>query len=177
MSTDFGAAWAPAWLYMIKIKHKLKFYVPGILYSSSHHFWFHVECTTEKYEHYTPFPLNCNKQSRWPVEKEATVCKLMKPPEESLPLNAAKSSLSGELNLKDLDEVQQKIVKMAIKKIKGKQQLKLFIHGPPGSGKTTVTKAITWECRKRRMGSILIAVTGVAAKQRKGHIMHKYDHT
>ena len=79
--------------------------------------------------------------------------------------------------MKNLDEDQQKIIKMAVGKIKGKQQLKLFLHGPPGSGKTTVARAIARECRKKGMESVLIAVTGVAAKEGKGHTMHKCGHT
>ena len=112
------------------------------------------------------------------VETTAAACKVMKPPEQSIPVTQPDAtSHSPELNLKNLDEDQQNVVKMAVGKIKGKQQLKLFLHGPPGSGKTTVARAIARECRKKGMESVLIAVTGVAAKEGKGHTMHKCGHT
>lgn len=61
-----------------------------------------------------------------------------------------------------------------MKHVKGNQQLQLLIHGPPGSGKTTVAKTIARECRKRNMDTVLITITGVAAKEGKRYKIHSY---
>ena len=77
--------------------------------------------------------------------------------------------------LEDLNPEQLKITTMALSMLNKKKQMLILIHGPPESGKTTyVARAITNECIRSGIQTKLIAATGVAAAQEKGHTIHSF---
>ena len=65
--------------------------------------------------------------------------------------------------------------------IYGKKALKLvmdgdslFITGKAGTGKTTVLREITAECKRAKKNVVVLAPTGVAAKHAQGVTIHSF---
>lgn len=52
----------------------------------------------------------------------------------------------------------------------------LFITGKAGTGKTTVLREITAQCRKKKKNVVVLAPTGVAAKNAEGVTIHSFLH-
>ena len=52
----------------------------------------------------------------------------------------------------------------------------LFITGKAGTGKTTVLREITAECKRKKKNVVVLAPTGVAAKNAQGVTIHSFLH-
>lgn len=52
----------------------------------------------------------------------------------------------------------------------------LFITGKAGTGKTTVLRELTSQCRKKKKNVVVLAPTGVAAKNAEGVTIHSFLH-
>lgn len=52
----------------------------------------------------------------------------------------------------------------------------LFITGKAGTGKTTVLRELTFQCRRKKKNVVVLAPTGVAAKNAEGVTIHSFLH-
>ena len=52
----------------------------------------------------------------------------------------------------------------------------LFITGKAGTGKTTVLREISSKCRRNKINVVVLAPTGVAAKNAGGVTIHSFLH-
>ena len=52
----------------------------------------------------------------------------------------------------------------------------LFITGKAGTGKTTVLKEIVRQCKRNNRKTVVLAPTGVAAKNAEGVTIHSFLH-
>ena len=52
----------------------------------------------------------------------------------------------------------------------------LFITGKAGTGKTTVLREITAQCKRKRKNVVVLSPTGVAAKNAGGVTIHSFLH-
>ena len=52
----------------------------------------------------------------------------------------------------------------------------LFITGKAGTGKTTVLRELTSQCRRKKKNVVVLAPTGVAAKNAEGVTIHSFLH-
>ena len=52
----------------------------------------------------------------------------------------------------------------------------LFITGKAGTGKTTVLRELTFQCRRNKKNVVVLAPTGVAAKNAEGVTIHSFLH-